>query len=106
MAISVLVVIADNLLDPSAHLLGNHLTMPDTEAMRDLLVVDPHSRFPAVGWGGDFGSEGGGGRGNFGSPEPAGGDEVVAGLLGNPCVFLAPEEEEVGVDGVFAVGAG
>lgn len=107
--ISSVVMIPDDVLHPRTYLLGDNLAMLDAKGMRDPLVVDKHARFPGIDGrnarGGGYRREGGSGFG-LGIDVATCGNEVVACLLGDPSVALAPEEDEVGVDGVVTVGAG
>lgn len=90
--------VVDDILDPAAHFLRHGLTMLQAEPMRDLPIIDKHCRLPWI-------------LGRRVSllqryADSASADQFVPRLPRDPCVVTAPEEDEVGVDGVALVGAG
>lgn len=95
---SYLIVVVNDILDPVPHFLRYGLTMLQAEAVGDPPVVDNHSRLPFL-------------LERRVHPfqrraETPGADQFVPRLPRDPCVVAAPEEDEVGVDGVAFVGAG
>lgn len=90
--------VVNDILHPTPYFLRHDLAMLQAEPVRDPSLINQHCRFPFV----------------LGGETccllqrrsiPAGLYEIIARLPRDPGVVLAPEEDEVGVDGVFAVGA-
>lgn len=82
----------DDVPDPLSDLLRDDFTVLETKAVRDLhSFINVHGRLPII-------------RALL--QESPGANQFVAGLLRDPRVVVAPEEDEVRVDGVALAGPG